>query len=145
MWQGGAKRRRQASRTAYVPEDEDDEFGSQMTDARSSSSRVSIIFGDDGEGDFEEGLGVHEDALSYLLRNDAEDDFAKGFRVSNVASDSLEMDTVDEDALLDGLGMTNKDYAKVREEVRHDLVWCGPSRPLLYCTGIQLFSLATQF
>lgn len=33
--QGGAQRRRQASRTAFVREDEDDEFGSRLTEARS--------------------------------------------------------------------------------------------------------------
>lgn len=41
IWlQGGAKRRRQASRTAYVPEDEDDEFGSSMTEARMPRSQA---------------------------------------------------------------------------------------------------------
>lgn len=63
MLQGGAKRRRQASRTAYVPEDEDDEFGSQMTDAQQIGS----------------------DHEYFLFDSDEEEKIAKGSRVSIVA------------------------------------------------------------
>lgn len=73
LLQGGAKRRRQASRTAYVPEDEDDEFGSQMTDARNPRRTVASV---EGSSD-----------ADYLLGDEEEDDFADVG--SSVAADGM--------------------------------------------------------
>ena len=64
LLQDGAKRRRQASRTAYVPEDEDDEFGSQMTDARNPRRTVASV---EGSSDADYLLGEEDEE---------EDDFA---------------------------------------------------------------------
>lgn len=60
------------------------------------------------------------------------DDLAEGFRVSNVASDSLAMDEDEYDAVLDGPSMTNRQYGKVREGVRKNLVRLGSGAMLTY-------------
>lgn len=63
-----------------------------------------------------------------------DDDFADGFKVSNVASDSLAMDEDDDDALLDGPQMTNKQYGKAREGARQNLVGPMGIKPWRVCS-----------